>query len=59
MNGIKLSTKQQFYTEQKMLKTDCNILKNIIINKFILNVCLIHLKRQSLIFKIYIEPVLQ
>ncbi len=50
MNGIKLSTKKQFYTEQKMLKTDCNILKNIIINKFILNVCLIHLKRQSLIF---------
>ncbi len=50
MNGIKLSTKQQFYTEQKMLKNYHNLLKIITINKFILNVCLIHLKRQSLIF---------
>lgn len=50
MNGIKFITKDQFYTEQKVLKTDRNMLKNIIINKFILNVWLIHLKRQSLIF---------
>ncbi len=50
MNGIKFITKYQFYTEQKLLKNNRKLLKIIIINKFILNVCLIYLKRQSLIF---------